>query len=105
MALGALGFSGGAQAGGMLGGGIGGIALPAAAHFAKTRGAATVAPLSHLGSRAANAFGGAVNQQEPLAALAGNALEDFLRPKDDEERQEEGADWFGRAHEGQKGRQ
>lgn len=105
LALGALGFSGGAQAGGMLGGGIGGIALPAAAHFAKTRGAATVAPLSHLGSRAANAFGGAVNQQEPLAALAGNALEDFLRPKDDEERQEEGADWFGRAHEGQKGRQ
>lgn len=94
LALGALGFSGGAQAGGMLGGGIGGIALPAAAHFTKTRGAAAVAPMARLGSQAANAFGSAVNQQEMVSGRMGSALENYLRPMTDEEREKEGVDWF-----------
>lgn len=89
LALGALGFSGGAQAGGLLGGGVAGLALPAAAHFAKTRGASTVAPLARLGSKTAAGVG-AVNQA-PGAAAAASSLDDYLRPMDDEERQESGA--------------
>lgn len=94
LALGALGFSGGTQAGGLLGGGIAGLALPAAAHFAKTRGASTVAPLARLGSKGAAAAGRAANQSPAAATTIDNALENYLRPKDDEERQEEGAAWL-----------
>lgn len=91
LALGALGFSGGAQAGGMLGGGVAGVALPAAAHFAKTRGAATVAPLARLGSKAAMAAG-AVNQSPAASSVVGSALENYLMT--DDERDKEAIPWL-----------
>lgn len=38
--------------------------------------------------------GKAVNQAPAAAGAAGNALESYLRPQDDEERQKQAADWF-----------
>lgn len=91
LALGALGFSGGAQAGGMLGGSVAGLALPVASHFAKTRGAATVAPLARLGSKAMGAVSGAVNASPQASAAGGSVLSRYLNPED-----EDAVDWFTR---------
>ncbi len=90
--LGAAGAGAGAQFGS--GGAAAGALLPVAAHFAKTRGASTAAPLLRLGEKATAATGKAVNQSPAAAAPFGNALENYLRPKDDEERQKEEADRF-----------
>jgi len=91
--LGATGMGAGGAISPAAGMGLG-VALPAGAHFLKTRGAATAAPLARLGSKGAGVAGRNVNQSPAASAAVGNALEDYLRPVDDEERQKEGSEWF-----------
>ena len=83
--------AGGAQFG--AGGAAAGAAIPLLSHFAKTRGAATAAPLARMGSKAADAAR-AANQSPAGSAAAGSVLEDYLRPMDDEERQKKGIKHF-----------
>lgn len=76
--------------------GAAGIGLPIAAHLWKSRGPATAAPLLRLGSKAAGAVGGAVNQAPAGAAAAGSLLEQYLNQPvvDDDERQKQAAAHF-----------
>ncbi len=93
MMLGASGLTAGNAIGPSAGIGLG-VGLPVAAHLLKTRGAAVGAPLSRLGSKGAALAGDAANQSPAAAGPVSNALEDYLKPKDDEQRQEDAAAWF-----------
>lgn len=80
----AMGVGGAGLASGSAGLTATGALIPVATHLARTRGAATVAPLARLGSKAANAAGGAVNQSPQASAVGGSALARYLN-KDDED--------------------
>ena len=97
--------AGGAGAGSLVGGpgtaagaGLATFLASGANNVLLARGPNIAAHLDRAGSVAAPLLGGVVNQTPAAAGAAGNLLENYLRPKDDEEREEEGAAWFaGRA--------
>lgn len=71
-----------------------GMAAGVAHRQLRTRGSAAAASVAYPVSAAVGAAGKVVNQSPAVSATIGGALEDYLRPKDDEERQEEGAAWL-----------
>lgn len=85
--LGATGFGAGGVVSPMTGLGVG-VALPVAAHLAKTRGAAVGAPLARLGSKVADYAGQKANSSPALSANLGNRLADYLATNGPETQEE-----------------
>jgi hypothetical protein len=83
--------------GGVMATGAGGISAAIAPYVTEaivTRGPAIAAHSYRGASRAAGAVGKVANQSPAGSAAAGGILEDYLKPKEDEEREADGASWL-----------